>query len=126
MNYQVPPLACESNICYFCDYQLTKRESEDKKNSKVKKTSNTSTTNQNSSDNGQASQSGQITGQSRKKSFYLQKSIKSQCSDILATSVNATIIKKVRKQDNKDLSQVEYFLYYKKDYYVNKCSNKEI
>lgn len=32
---------------------------------------------------------------------------------------------KEKKQDDKDLSGVEYYIYHKKHYYTNKCPNKK-
>lgn len=40
--------------------------------------------------------------------------------------VNATVIKKYKKQDDKDLSEVKCFACHKKGHYEDKCPNKEL
>lgn len=40
--------------------------------------------------------------------------------------MNVTTIKKVKKNGNKDLSQVKCYAYYKKDHYANKYPDKKL
>lgn len=49
----------------------------------------------------------------------LEKSIR-QSSNTPVTSVDTTAIKKDKKQGNREVSQVEYYAYYKKYHYANK------
>lgn len=48
-----------------------------------------------------------------------------QLSNTLDTGINVTTIKQIKKQYNKDLSQVNYFTYYNQGYYGNKYRDKE-
>lgn len=64
------------------------------KDSEVKKTFNISINNQNRSSGSTTSQTGQTSGQSRKKSSYLQRGKKDQSSDMPITDVNITVVKK--------------------------------
>lgn len=97
-----------------------------KKNSKVKKNPSIFATNYNGSNIGLSNQSGQ-SGQTlslfkKKDKHYSQQN---QLFNIPAIGINTTIIKKDKKQDEKNLSQVKYYNCHKKNYCTNKYSNKK-
>lgn len=105
-------LVRKNNTSYLCSHRLLKhKESKDKQNFEAKN-NHYPITNSNRLNGGLF---GQALGWSSKKNFCLNKrSQQGQSFNILAIDNNATVIKKFKKQDNKDLSQVEIMLAIKK------------
>lgn len=117
-------IARESNA--YCPYgcRLLSNEEKDHKDHRKSevKMSNPSAKN---SKSGEKSQSGQASNWS-KKDFRSNKGGQwGQSNNTPATGVNATVVKKNKKQGEQDISQVEYSTYHKKGHYTNKCPDKK-
>lgn len=123
--WQALLLVRESNAC--CSHSkkhLKNEKSKDQKDSEAKK--NYSSTNNNSG-NTNRDQSDQALNWFSKKDFRSNRGDQqSQSSNIPTTSVNAIVIKKNKKQGNRNLSQIKCYTCHKKDHYTNKCPDKKL
>lgn len=117
------PIQKSNSYCVYSHRSPKNKKSRNQKNSQAKKKNHSSAANNTSSNKDQSSQT---LGRSSKKEFCLNgQDQQGQFFHIQETGSNATIIKKDKKQGNKNLSQVRYYSYYKKSHYIGKCSDKE-
>lgn len=121
--WQAPLLAQKSNRCCLHDYELLKhKKSKEQKDFKAK--NNHSLVANNTSENGD--QSGQALGQYHKKySCWNKGGQQSSSSNTLAIGSNVIVVKKDKKQGNRNLSHVKCYTYHKKDYYISKCLDRK-
>lgn len=105
---------------------LKSKKSRNQKNSETKKNHHSPTVDSNSRSKNEG-QLDQVLGRSSKKDSCSNRGSQGgQSFNTPAISSNATVVKKDKKQGDKDPSQVECYLYLKKGHYFNKCPDNEL
>lgn len=110
----------------YCSHgykHLKNEKSKDQNNSKAKKNHLFANSN---SRNRNKSQSSQALGRSIKKDSYSdRKSQRGQCFNTSATNIDATTVKKDKKQADIDLSQLKCYSYQKNGHHAHQCLDKK-